>query len=57
MADEEERAAEYRRQCKRRREFQSVLASKRKGDDYARRQLYLKTKPLRQGDAGETSND
>lgn len=57
MTDEEERAAEYRRQCERRREFQSVLASKRKGDDYARRQLCLKTKPVRRGDAGDTSND
>lgn len=57
MTDEEERAAEYRRQCARRKEFQVLLAQKRQGSDYARRQLCLKTKPLRRADAGDTSND
>jgi hypothetical protein len=57
MTEEDERAAEYRRQCERRREFQQFLAQKRKGDDYARRQLCLKTKPLLKGSKGDTSND
>lgn len=57
MTEEDERAAEYRRQRERRREFQSFLAQKLKGDEYTRRQLCLKTKPLLRGSMGDTSND
>lgn len=57
MTEEEEKAAEYRRDCERRREFQLFLAHKRKGDEYARRQLCLKTKPLLRGPKGDTSDE
>lgn len=54
---EDERAVEYRRQCERRVEFQQLLALKLKGNDYARRQLCLKTKPAMRGPKGDTSYD
>jgi len=57
MTEEDERAAQYRRDCERRMEFKQFLKDKLKGDDYARRQLCLKTKPLLRGSKGDTSND
>lgn len=54
---EDEKAVEYRRQCERRVEFQQTLAQKLKGDDYARRQLCLKTKSAVKGPKGDTSYD
>ena len=54
---EDEKAVAYRRQCERRQEFQELLAQKLKGDDYARRQLCLKTKPAMKGPKGDTSYD
>jgi hypothetical protein len=57
MTDEDQRASEYRRQCERRHEFQQTLVQKLKGDDYARRQLCLKTKPAMKGTKGDTSYD
>jgi len=56
LTEEEERARVYREQCKKRKEFQEFLAQKRKGDDYARRQLCIKTKPLLRGEKGDSSN-
>lgn len=57
MTAEEEKAAEYRRQCQRRKEFQSLRALQLQGSDYARRQLCLKTKPLLSGKRGDSSDD
>jgi hypothetical protein len=57
MTVEEEKAAAYRRQCEKRAEFREFLKQKLKGDDYARRQLCLKTKPLLKGSKGDSSND
>jgi hypothetical protein len=56
LTAEEERARVYREQCDKRKEFQEFLATKRKGNDYARRLLCEKTKPLLRGERGETSN-
>lgn len=57
LTAEDERAIAYRRQCERRLEFQQFLAQKLKGNDYARRQLCLKTKPAMRGSKGDTSYD
>lgn len=57
LTAEEERARVYREQAKKRKEFQEFLAQKRKGNDYARRLLCEKTKPLLQGERGDSSNE
>jgi len=56
LTAEEQKAVNYRRQCEKRVEFQALLVWKQRGSDYVRRQLCLKTKPLLQGEKGDTSN-
>lgn len=57
LTAEEERARVYRLQHVKRKEFQEFLSLKRIGNDYARRQLCIKMKPLLPGPAGDTTDD